>query len=178
MRKPFRQLRAGLLRNEEGVAAIEFALVLPLLIMVLMGSVSIFDLYRSAQRAEKATFTIGDMISRQQIMNAASMTSHHTLLTKLARGSSNTALRVSSITRVNNDFVVQWTKTVGNTATIGTATIPFDVVPVIPAGDSVVLTETFVPRNAIFAGFGVTAYTAHTEAAHRPRFVSAITWQN
>lgn len=169
---------ASLFRDKSGAVAIEFALVTPLLLIILLGAVTIFDLFRTAQNADKATFTIGDIISRQSVMNGAMMTSMHSLLKHSVGGSQQSAMRVSSIAKTSGNLVLQWSKTVGQAAAVNGAAIPYSIVPNIAEGDSVVLTETFVPRKAIFAGFGVSTFNARTKSAHRPRFVSAITFQN
>jgi Flp pilus assembly protein TadG len=169
---------SSLFRDQRGAVAIEFALVVPLLLTILLGAVTMFDLYRGAQNADKATFTIGDIVSRQTVMNTAMLTSMHNLLKHSVSGSQQSAIRVSSITKTNTGLVAQWTKTVGPVAAINGAAIPYSIVPNIAVGDSVVLTETFVPRKAIFSGFGVGAFNARTRAAHRPRFVATIAWQN
>lgn len=173
MRRP-----PSMFRDKRGAVAIEFALVTPLLLVILLGAVTMFDLYRAAQNADKATFTIGDIISRQTVMKTATMTSMHNLLTHSVGGSQQSAIRVSSIAKTSGSLVLQWSKTAGQSAAINGAPIPYRIVPNIAEGDSVVLTETFVPRRAIFAGFGISAFNARTEAAHRPRFVSSIVWQD
>lgn len=52
------------LRNADGIAAVEFALVAPFLILLLMGTVEFPRAYGISQGLEKAARTMADLISR------------------------------------------------------------------------------------------------------------------
>lgn len=51
-------------RNEEGVAYIEFALVMPLLMLLLGGVVDITSLVMIHSKVDKAVFTVGDLVTQ------------------------------------------------------------------------------------------------------------------
>ncbi len=55
-------------KNEEGIAAIEFALLAPLLIAVTLGSTEIIQSVWADGKVEQATSTIGDLVSRTSVM--------------------------------------------------------------------------------------------------------------
>jgi Flp pilus assembly protein TadG len=59
MRIPLRRLR-----NADGIAAVEFALVAPVLILLLLGTVEFPRAYGISQGLEKAARTMADLISR------------------------------------------------------------------------------------------------------------------
>jgi Flp pilus assembly protein TadG len=165
--------------NEAGASAIEFALLVPVLIAVLLGTVTLFDMFRNSQNIEKATFTVGDILSRQTTVSDASMNALLSLLKHTVPTAADGAMRVSSIVRgKGNKLEVQWSKVVGSTTVLDSASIPENILPDIDKGDSVILTETFVPHSAVFSGFGVDVLTFKSRSVHRPRFVSSISFQN
>ena len=162
-------------RDERASSAVEFALLLPLLLAVLLGTVTLFDLFRNQQNLEKATFTVGDVLSRQTTTNQTFIDSMTTLVRKLVPTASDAGLRISSISNRGGTLSLDWSRVSGDSTAIDPA-IPYEVVPDIAAGDSVILTETFVPHRAMIAGFGVDELTFKFRAVHRPRFVSAVAY--
>jgi Flp pilus assembly protein TadG len=63
VRNPFRMAR-DIARDEDGIAAVEFAMVAPVLILLLMGTVEFPRAYGTSQGLEKAARTMADLISR------------------------------------------------------------------------------------------------------------------
>ncbi|MBZ8132772.1 TadE/TadG family type IV pilus assembly protein [Afifella sp. IM 167] len=64
------RLARRLLRREEGLAAVEFALVAPFLLSLLFGTFQLSQYLVANQRVEKMAFTITDAISRDQMITA------------------------------------------------------------------------------------------------------------
>lgn len=166
-----RKLRA----DQTASSIVEFALLMPVLLLLLLGSVTLFDLFRTWQSVEKATFTIGDMMSRQMVMSQAELESMIVLMRKIVPSAAEGGLRVSSISRSGERLIVNWTRPVGKN--VPNTNLPADILPDIADGDSVLLTESFVPHNAFADIVGIGAFTFNARAAHRPRFVSAIAFQ-
>ncbi|MBJ3786736.1 TadE/TadG family type IV pilus assembly protein [Devosia sediminis] len=171
-----RHVAADLVRNERGASIIEFALLAPVLLFLLLGTVTLFDLFRTLQNVEKATFTVGDMMSRENAaMTQAKLDNMLTLVRQMLPTANDGGLRVSSIVKQGGLLVVKWTKTVGSN--VPTTALPASVIPDVAEGDSVILTESFVPHRAAFGLFGADSVVFGAQAAHRPRFVSAIAFQ-
>ena len=162
-------------RNQDGATIIEFALLMPMLLLVFLGSVTAFDLFRNSQNIEKATFTVGDMLSRQTTISAATLTDMLELMRHMVGTANDGVLRVSSIARVDGEFVLRWSRSLG--ANVPATPLQTSLLPDIADGDTVLLTESFVPHSAMFAGFGLGDITFAASAAHRPRFVTAIPFQ-
>ena len=170
----------GLVRDREGVAAIEFALLAPLLLALLMGTVTLFDLFRMSQNVEKATFTAGDMLSRQSTINAAYLQSTFQTLTALVGGdATQMSMRVTSIKRTLSTYSVDWSKVAGKAVPLlTTLTIPTGRIPDIADGDSILVIDTFVPHRSIFPITGFDAITFDSMSSYRPRFTSSIAYVN
>ena len=164
-------------RDERGASAIEFALLAPVLLMVLIGTTTVFDIFRNAQNVEKATFTVGDILSRQTSISDTSLNALMSIMRHTVPTAEDGALRVTSLTRKGSKLEQDWSKIVGNSTSVGSAPIPKDILPQIANGDSVILTESFVPHSAMFAAFGLDVVVFKGRAVHRPRFVGTIAYQ-
>lgn len=65
MNKQGRSRRKGLIRNESGIAAVEFGLILPLMLMIYMGLVELSRGMRTAQRLDLVAHTLADLTAQQ-----------------------------------------------------------------------------------------------------------------
>lgn len=162
--------------NQSGASATEFSMLLPVLLIVLLGSITAFDMFRTAQNVEKATFSIGDMLAREKgALNATTLGNMLVLLHNTVPSARVGGLRISSIAMVDGRFVLRWSRSVGQG--VPTTPIPSNILPEIANGDSVLLTESFVPHPAMISGFGIGDVTFSAKAVYRPRFVSSIAFQ-
>lgn len=66
---------ARILRDRRGVAALEFALLLPLLLLILVGFTESYLYVRSVAALERTAFTLADLIARRDLVCDASSTS-------------------------------------------------------------------------------------------------------
>ncbi|MET0257310.1 MAG: TadE/TadG family type IV pilus assembly protein [Methylobacterium sp.] len=164
------------LDDRRGVAAIEFALIGPVLIILLLGCVTLFLAYRDSQDAEKATFTIADLLSRRTdpVDNAFLDTTQQLFLKMVSRSTERTKYRISSLTRVGGKFSVDWSYAVAPRTALRTADIPAASLPLVADGDSLILVETAVSYDPLFEGLGMTSGEHVNLAANRPRFIAAI----
>lgn len=162
-------------RDERGASIVEFALLAPVLLLLLLGTVTLFDLFRNLQSVEKATFTVGDMMSRQTVMSQATLNDMLSLMRHMVPTVSDGGIRVSSIGKQGGVLVVRWTHKAGDN--VPDTPLLASIIPDVAEGDSVLLTESFVPHHAFSGAFGIGSVTFGTQSAHRPRFVSSIAFQ-
>ena len=168
-------VKARFVRDRRGASAVEFALLAPVLITLLLGAVTVFDLFRTLQNVEKATFTVGDMMSRKTEMSSSDVNAMLTLMRQMVSSANDGGLRVSSISRRSGNLVTDWSRSAGQA--VPTTPVSTTDLPLIAEGDSVLLTETFVPHNAFVASFGLDALTFRGKVAHRPRLVTSMAFR-
>ncbi len=178
-------------RDQNGTMTMEFAIVAPLLFIIIIAGFEFFDAFKSYGRAAKVTYTIADNLSRREKIDEAKITELHALMDALLPWMNGPkTLVVSSITYNDTDgYVCEWSKpSVVNQSTMG---IEFDfnlaaistllnenfykdVLPSIAVGDSVILVETVVEHRTLFSMFGLRGLKWHNQVAIRPRFTSRI----
>ena len=159
-----------------GIAAVEFAIVAPVLIALFFGSVTAFLLFRDSGGAEKATFTVADILSRQTTVNNTSLDTVRALFTKMLPDSqAGIRLHISSLKKASGALSVDWSYASGSIPKLTTAAIPTGSLPIVSNGDSLILVETHVAYTPLSAFVGLTSGEYHNMAVNRPRFTAAIT---
>ncbi|MEZ5937993.1 MAG: TadE/TadG family type IV pilus assembly protein [Hyphomonadaceae bacterium] len=66
--------RRGMLGDRRGVAAVEFALIAPALIILFMGVLELTFRFRAAEETTRYVHQVADLISREQTTNTATLT--------------------------------------------------------------------------------------------------------
>ena len=64
-----RYLAHRLRKERDGLAAVEFALLLPFLMAIIFGGITAYDAVRTRDRVELATSVVADMLSRQNTLD-------------------------------------------------------------------------------------------------------------
>ena len=160
---------------DSGIAAIEFALLAPVLILLLLGCVTLFILFRNSAAAENATFTVADIVSREVAVTNAKLEIDRGLFVAMLGDSSATAgLRISSVKKTLGIYTVDWTYAVTPMVPMTVATIPTADLPLVTDGDSMVIVESTVTYTPLFAYVGLPGGTYANIATNRPRFTTAI----
>lgn len=173
--------RAGassFLANRRGIAATEFALIAPVLLILIFIGFSLFEVIRATYVADKATYTVGDLISRQTTTDSAQLAQIADVFRHLAIDHTNAPqLRITSLLRDEDGFSVDWTYSWPANGSLSERDIPPSSLPTVAVNDSVLLTETSVtvrPFLAIMPTFKGTTMTFEHEGATRPRFVGRL----
>ena len=183
---------AALRADRRGSVAIEFALVLPFLMGLLLGGVTVFDMYRFAERTESTTYTIADLIARRDFVDRQNLDDLHATHVALLGGEvKDVRTRISSVVKreVKNgrskgngkgkkkyELVVEWTYDSRNVNGCKPATdVPLELVPEIAENDSVVIVETHAEKDLFTDRVtGSQDGSFSNNAVARPRYVSAI----
>ncbi|MCR8826029.1 TadE/TadG family type IV pilus assembly protein [Pseudosulfitobacter koreensis] len=178
---PIRWLRR-FAHKEDGNVAIETIIILPVLFWVYLTMYVIFDAYRQHALAEKAAYTIGDVISRQTTpLDNAYLTGTQGLLGYLTRNRDlSPSIRVTSIRYdANNDIYKRdWSNTRGpgiSALTDLNVKNWHERLPIMLHDERIVVVETFVnytpPFNTGFPDMQIRNFVFT-----RPRYTPQVLW--
>lgn len=170
----FRRFR----RDESGTITIEFVVVVPLLFGLLVLSFEVFDAFKSYSRASKATYAVSDIVSRQTVVDQASVEELHSVLDSMMPWLNEEKwIRVTSFSQDKNGYNVEWSHASGTPTKLTNAMITEEMAAMLPdiaPGDTVVLTEASIPHRSLVTWIGLDDVVWHIEQTVRPRFIAAI----
>jgi len=141
-----------LVRDARGVAAVEFALIAPLLLLLYFGVVELTQAAMTEQRAAHTASAIADLVAQDSSITSAQVTDIFSVGATLMYPypTASLKMRVSSLSADANDNVtVAWSQGSGMTArTKGSAvTVPTKV---ISAGGSAIMGESQYTYTSVF----------------------------
>jgi hypothetical protein len=167
----------GFLRARGGASAIEFALVAPVLALVLFSAAALFLLYRESYRAEAATFTVADILSRRNTVDATFLNTTYAMFLKmLPADAAKAGFRVSSLKMTGRELKVDWSFPIHPLPALTDAKALSDRLPTIAEGDSLVVVETSVAYRPVIDLIGLGSGSHVNVASNRPRFTAAIAY--
>ena len=164
--------------DRRGLAALEFALIAPLMVLVLFGSVELTELLATNRRAENAAASVADVISRDTDVTTPEINDLWAAATTLMYPNSATPLqmRVSSVQiNTSTDARVLWSDGYNGYSPRGSGSVVALPSGMMIAGTSVILTETnyhYIPPIGVF--LHVAMDLSHTEY-RRPRVADPVT---
>jgi Flp pilus assembly protein TadG len=165
--------------DTKGVISIEMVMILPLLLWSFAAVATFFDAYRTRSQAEKAAFTISDMLSREtNAVNAAYITNTRTLFDELASSRDASSLRVSVISWNSqlNAYEVDWSEERGEFFDVlrnNNMTELAPRLPVLATSDVLILVETQNRYNPLL-NVGLGNINIDTFVFTRPRYAPQL----
>lgn len=170
------------IRNVKGVATVEFAIVGPVLVALLIFSVNGFDAYRGVRRASTAVDIVSDIASRKAAIDStqrdALFVTAEALLDNYATGAIVEVIISSVEQDADDNYVVLWSVANDN-ATAHAGTLPTDLtdeLPAIPTGESLIITELDFSFQPVFQDLWVGGITIDQFSIARPRTVAQIAY--
>ena len=166
-------------RDESGVLMAEAVIVLPFMLWAYLALFVYWDGYRSINTAQKAAYTISDMISREMVTLPANYpTGMRDVMRYLLDNDQSVKIRVTSVTwsQINNRFEVDWSRSPDSAMPqLTTASIQAlaQRIPKMADGDRVVLVETEVSYHPAF-NVGMTDEVLKQFIVTRPRFIPKL----
>lgn len=175
--KPFRRFA----KDEDGLVMTEFLILLPLLVWTFMALFIYWDAFRTINQAQKAAYSVSDLISRQgEDIPPGFIDGMQTVTEYLMNDSPNVSIRVTSFdyNAVTDEQRVLFSRSPGNkmtplTSALLNASAYRDRIPVMAPGDSLVLVETEVLYDPAFE-VGISNHTFDNFIVTRPRTVRRV----
>jgi Flp pilus assembly protein TadG len=166
---------------EAGVAAVEFALILPLMVFLFLGTSEIGEALRVARRVEHVAFSVADLLSQSSSVSAAEVNAIFSGAQALMSPYSSGNLKIV-VSVVDDKKKVVWSRALNGTALSAGSNAPITIGNnVIPSGTQVIVVETaytykwLVATN--WAGFGNNhGYTFDRYFIERPRLGDTVSY--
>jgi Flp pilus assembly protein TadG len=179
--RPFRHF----VRANEAVAIIEFALIMPVMLLLYLGSVELSQAINVDQRITNIAATVGDLAAREKNVIPASDLTDYFQASKaiLSPYTTSGLVQTVSLVAVNSTGVtnVRWTVAVGGTATqivgqpwTGTHPIPASMINISHSNWIIVSEASYPYQPAIFGMFLKSPTPLYHQAFYLPRFASII----
>jgi Flp pilus assembly protein TadG len=169
----FRKFR----RDGSGLAAIEFAMLAPVMAAMFLGSIELCDALNCQQKVTGMASTAADLVAQETNMTDAEVSNVFSAVNAIVYPYPTSSLKITITSLVDNGKgggTVQWSDAQNATArAVGaTVTVPTGV---LTTGGTVILAEITYPYNSPVTDY-ITGTTNMTEVFYeRPRRTSAVT---
>ena len=179
--------RQGLARDQRGMAVVEFALLLPTLLTLFIGSYEAASLMLADQKLEAAAETAADLVA-QTVVNTVLQSSDFTNISNAVTqvmtpfDTSGTKLKIAyaSITYSTGTAVIDWHKEVNSAPAISLAHLPNGATTgnlgtaATGSSDSLIVVQVTYSYSSPLSYVLNTAYTLSEAAMNRPRYVNCV----
>jgi len=162
-------------RDTKGLAAVEFAILLPMMVILLFGSIEIVDLLQANTRTHNAASSLADVTSRDTEISNAEVNALWDALEVLMfpNNVDNMRVCIASVRVVSASVATtEWTECRGLGATIATPqALPAGM---MQPGSSVIVTEATLPYASVLGMITDGEITLRHRAHRRSRLVDPI----
>jgi len=160
------------LKDADGIAAIEFALILPVMFIIFFGVVEVSNLLSEDRRVTRVASTVADLVAQDNIVTVAELEgifeASSAIMGPPEEGEAQVSIVVTSIVMdEDGDIEVDWSR-----AKNGTPRGTDDVSPpdgILEPNTSVILAETSFEFSPLVAVLLDAHYTLEDEFYLRPR---------
>lgn len=164
--------------QEDGLVMTEFLIMLPLLVWTFMALFVYWDAFRTINQAQKAAYSVSDLISRQSEINTTFINGMQSVTDYLMADAPEVKLRITSVEyhEEDDEHVVLFSRSPGNKMPQLTDSVLATKKPHIPLmadNDSVVIVETSVAYNPGF-DVGIPLETFDYFVVTRPRYYRRV----
>jgi Flp pilus assembly protein TadG len=163
--------------DSRGVAAVEFALLLPILMLLYFGVVELTQGIMTQQRADHAAATVGDLVAQSSTLTSADVTDIFSVGAAVMYPYPTTSLklRVSSLTAdVHGAVTVAWSQASGLTPLTKGASVGGLPKNVIAPGESVVMSESRYTYVSVFGQIMPAPVVFKQKAYLHPRLSTTV----
>jgi hypothetical protein len=164
--------------EEDGLVMTEFLIMLPLLVWTFMALFIYWDAFRTINMAQKAAYSVSDVISRQSDVTPGFINGMQAVSDYLMNDSPNVELRITSVEydQQPNEHRVLFSMSPGNkmpALTNGSLLALKPYIPIMADNDSVVIVEANIDYQPAF-DVGIVSQTFENFVVTRPRYARRV----
>lgn len=163
-------------RAKKGLAAVEFAIIAPMMIFLLFGSVDLIDVLGANTRAQNVAASLADVVARDTEVSNAEIAGLWDAIGVLMYpdGGTDVKVRISSVRIVNATTAqVVWSEGHGMTARTANSTVTLPPAMMTP-GTSVIMAEADYAYSSPLGFLMAGPVNMHHDAYRRSRLVDPI----
>lgn len=172
-------------RNQSGIAAVEFALILPVLSLMMFGGYSIYRFVETDRAIERTSEITADLVSRMSKIDDSTVDDMIEIAESLVGDNANdpsfkiTMSSISNTFDTDNDYdlEINWSFANDNGAALQESQIPSFDIPYIPEGESVVLVNVELDHSPLLYKNHFGTFSVSQASVRRPRLVPQITYE-
>lgn len=182
MMAPLKSALRRFRQSEVGSFTVEAVVIFPLLVWAYTAMFVFWDAFKTQNVNLKATYTIADMISREQrTIDQDYLDGARTIYAFLSSGNDNHRLRVSVVRNRVDEFgnealSLEWSQVSGAGVTGYTDISQVaSIIPILAPNDTVIVVTTFTDWRPLFNA-GLSPMTLTETSVTSPRFMPQIMW--
>ncbi len=169
-----------LLRSQAGLAVVEFALVLPVLLAFFYGAIEVTRYILAVQKAEKLAFTVANVVAQEKTVTTASLTSLMSATSPIMKpfpfGTRGTVI-ISSLYKAQGaaNATVNWQYKGGGTLSAASRIGNVGAVPVMPgtfafdSKENVISAEVYYQITPLLVSTFFPTTIVYRTAFYKPR---------
>ncbi len=170
--------RKGFVGQDEGAAAVEFAIILPFMLFVYFGLVDVTGLISLNRRIVSAAATMADLVTQQKTTVLASTITDQfnaAYVTMQPMASSQLRVEIFDYRYVGPTITLIWKMSNNQGPVCGPVPVTTNMAPLMTAGNDLVVARTcttYSPAIAAFMGTNIltaTSFTVRQAISARPR---------
>jgi Flp pilus assembly protein TadG len=173
--------------DQYGVAAVEFALILPIMLLLFLGSFETTNLVLAFMKLEASAETVADLVAQTRVNTVLQSTDFTNItnaakqvLTPLPTSGSVLKIALASVTYNTGSAVIDWHTEVNSATPITTANIPNNASlanlgnQANGSTDSVIIVTMTYSYSSPFTYMLSSSYTLTESALNRPRYMNCV----
>lgn len=168
-------------RDESGVISIEFVIWMPLILVVMASTFTLFEAFRQKSLNVKAAYTISDAISREtDPIDPAYLDGMLSVLRYLTNSEGTQGMRVTLVRydAAEDEYEVSWSQTRGDFAVMDDDTLAGfrERLPALLHNERVIVVETETEHTPVFDIPALQPQRFYNFVFTRPRFAPQVIW--